>query len=272
MRIWTLGPRRARLGIVSAFITAAVVAAVAQGRSTVAPNNTAPPTISGTASEGQTLTATTGTWSGTEPITYSYQWLRCDTSGANCTNIVAATAQTYTLKNVDSGSTIIVRVGAKNTDGAGAVDSAATPAVAAMSSPAPSTGCPAASTGAAPVAAITPPARLLIQQVTSIPTKVTASTHSVVIRVLVASTCHQMVSGAVVYVTATPYNQFAIPAEASTNSQGWATLRMPRLSGFPVSQSQERVSLFVRARKPGEGVLAGISTRRLVSIPVDLAL
>ena len=40
------------------------------------------PTISGTAQSGQTLTASPGSWSGTQPITYAYQWQRCNSSGA----------------------------------------------------------------------------------------------------------------------------------------------------------------------------------------------
>ena len=76
-----------------------------------------PPTISGNATEGQTLTVNPGAWSGSTPITHTYQWRRCDSAGANCVDIAAATATTYALAAADVGHTIRVRETATNAYG-----------------------------------------------------------------------------------------------------------------------------------------------------------
>ncbi len=82
----------------------------------VAPANTALPTISGTTTQGQTLTAANGSWDNV-PTSFTYQWRRCNGSGANCTNISSATSSTYVLVLADVTSTIRVVVTASNTSG-----------------------------------------------------------------------------------------------------------------------------------------------------------
>lgn len=71
-----------------------------------APVNTVAPAITGTAQEGQTLTCSTGTWSGSP--TYTYQWKR------NGSNIGSATNSTYLLVNADVGQSILCTVTATN--------------------------------------------------------------------------------------------------------------------------------------------------------------
>jgi Cellulase (glycosyl hydrolase family 5)/Ig domain of plant-specific actin-binding protein len=102
---------------------------------TTAPTNTALPQISGTAQSGQTLTASTGTWSGS-PTGYAYQWKRCDSAGANCASISGATTKTFALTSTDVGKTLRVAVTASNSAGSATATSAQTAVVAA----APTTG------------------------------------------------------------------------------------------------------------------------------------
>ncbi|HEY2181784.1 MAG TPA: S8 family serine peptidase, partial [Solirubrobacteraceae bacterium] len=91
---------------------------------TTGPTNTSPPTITGTAQQGQTLTEQHGSWTN-EPTGYAYQWQRCDTTGANCVAIGAATAQTYLVASADVGHTLRVQETASNAGGAGAPASSA---------------------------------------------------------------------------------------------------------------------------------------------------
>jgi hypothetical protein len=109
-------------------ITAVAFAALASAASQVAPVNTTPPTVSGTAKVGQTLTAGDGTWSNT-PTSYAYQWLRCNGGGNSCVNVANGTQKTYTLVGVDSGNTMRVRVTATNADGSASAQSEQTAAV-----------------------------------------------------------------------------------------------------------------------------------------------
>ena len=108
-----------------------LVGAGSAAAATIRPQNTVRPTISGVAKQGEMLTADPGTWTGTQPITYTYQWLRCDSNGANCSNIVGATSKTYTLTSVDVDNRVRVRVRAANSAGARTATSLATAVVAA---------------------------------------------------------------------------------------------------------------------------------------------
>src|SRR6185503_11982431 len=100
------------------------------------PANSSPPTISGSLVDGQTLTASPGSWTGSPTPTFTYQWLRCDTGGANCNPILGAASSTYTLVTADVGSTIVVTVTGSNGSGsAGPVPSAATGVVQPATSP-----------------------------------------------------------------------------------------------------------------------------------------
>ncbi len=248
-------------GVAASNATAIVAAAAV-------PRFTSPPTISGTPQLGQTLTANTGTWTGTQPISYGYSWRRCDKNGGSCSVISGATKPTYTIPSSDSGATLRIRVTATNTRGSTSATSVPTAVI--TPTPPPSTGgCPIGR-GPIQVNAVTPPARLLIDVQQSSPPVVHRGAQTIIVRYHVSACGGRSVQGALVYVTATPYNQLSTPGEQATGSDGFAELSFRTLAGFPVSQKQQLLAMFVRARKSGEDLLGGISTRRLFSIPVSL--
>jgi len=143
------------------------------------------------------------------------------------------------------------------------------PGVAASSVEPPPSGCPAGP-GPDQVAAVTLPAQLVLDGQQSTPALVERGTDLLTLRYHVSDTCGHSVQGALVYVTAVPFNQFSIPSEQTTGADGWASLSMVRLGGFPASPRQQLLALFVRARKPGEPLTAGIAARRLFSVSVSL--
>jgi hypothetical protein len=83
----------------------------------VPPVNTVAPAITGTAQEGQIVTCSTGTWTGTPTITFAYQWKR------NGSNIGSATNSTYTLVTADVSQSITCQVTATNGAGSASATS-----------------------------------------------------------------------------------------------------------------------------------------------------
>jgi hypothetical protein len=96
----------------------------------ILPKNTALPTIAGPLKLNQLLTATTGAWSGSEPISYAYQWQLCVLSV--CTNIAKATSSTFLLGPLDVANTLRVVVTATNVAGSTPATSAVTGLIAGL--------------------------------------------------------------------------------------------------------------------------------------------
>ena len=134
----------------------------------------------------------------------------------------------------DVGRSLRVRVTARNTNGTEAASSAPTAVIAVRGSQRLPRG-----SGPINVQQLTPPARLLVDGMQVSPNPVPRSTQSLLVRFHVSACGGRSVSGALVYVTAVPYNQFGIPPEASTAADGWGTMQMQRLSGFPVRTAAE---------------------------------
>ena len=87
------------------------------GGGAIPPSNTVAPVISGSSDIGSVLSTTDGTWSGTIPITYTYQWKR------NGVSILGATASTYTLVVADYNLPITCEVTATNIAGSASATS-----------------------------------------------------------------------------------------------------------------------------------------------------
>jgi hypothetical protein len=89
-----------------------------------APTNAVVPAIAGSAVQGQQLSAEAGTWQGTTPIQYAYQWRR---SGSD---VAGATGSSYTLSATDVGHQLAVVVTAANAVGSSTAESPPTATVA----------------------------------------------------------------------------------------------------------------------------------------------
>lgn len=95
-----------------------------------APVNLSAPSVGGTATTGQRLTASQGQWTG-DDVGYSYQWQLCNSSGASCAGIGGETSSMYTPNAADVGDTVRVVVTAGNAGGSAAATSPITAVIAA---------------------------------------------------------------------------------------------------------------------------------------------
>jgi hypothetical protein len=222
-----------------------------------APKNTTEPSITGTAQQDQTLTANPGDWSGTKPIQIAYRWRRCDAKGGDCAN-TPVTSQTYKLGSADVGHTLRVLVTASNNVGSSAAISNAT-SVVTSSGPGPGQ-CQSISN-------VSLPERLVVDKITYSPSTISSRSVPLVARFHVQSTKGFCVSGAIVQGLGVPFDRLSHEAEVTTDATGWAQITFQILPTFQLRHGN-LVVIFVRARKPGDSILAGVSTRRLVSVRV----
>jgi len=88
------------------------------------PVSTAVPVVSGTAEVGRTLSVSDGSWAGSQPMSFGYQWRRCDASGGACVDIAGATSASYLVVTDDVGLTLRGVVTATNGGGSTSATSA----------------------------------------------------------------------------------------------------------------------------------------------------
>ncbi|MDQ5822326.1 MAG: hypothetical protein M3540_12875 [Actinomycetota bacterium] len=231
---------------------------IISARAVAKPTSTGPPAISGIASEREVLTTTDGGWAGPAPITTARQWLRCDAAGNGCGNIPGATAPTYTVTAHDVGLTIRVFASATNSGGTSSALSAPTPVVTPL---APRPGRTTLS-----IVDVSLPHRLLIDRV-SVAVRPIRSLTPFVVRFRVSDTRGFRIVGALVQVASVPPDVTRAAAEVTTGRDGWASVTLRPTAKLQLRRGGS-LYLLVRARKSGENVLAGVSTRRLVRLPV----
>jgi hypothetical protein len=225
------------------------------------------PAIAGTPTPGQTLIASSGTWSGASGV-FSYQWLRCDASGGGCAGIAGAATQSYVVSSADSGNSVTVRVRASN-------DVGATTAVPTPVKIVTSGGSVGGGAKSVPVTSLVAhPDHLLISgvQFSPSPFHTRGGVITARFRVTLEGT-NTVVSGALVAVVGIPYSWVVEPPETATGADGWVTFQIQTTSRMQFTAGGALV-MQVRARAPGTSaavILGGISTRRLVQVPLGAA-
>jgi hypothetical protein len=229
----------------------------------LAPVNTAPPTITGTPASGQALTAGNGTWTGATPLTYTYAWLLCDATGAACQPIPGATASTYALTTAAVGKTLRLQVTASNTSGT-AVSASVPTAVVATAGPVSLIKLPNGLTSV-DAADVKLPYRLILSKFKVQQTQPLHSRAPFRASFTVTDTRGYVVRNALVYVIGLPYNRILNATEQRTAQDGTVTFTLTPTRLQPL-KSGARLVIFARARVEGDSLLAGASTRRLVEV------
>jgi hypothetical protein len=251
------------LAAITAIAAALLLPAGGAARTTVAPRNTAPPTISGTPQVDETLRATQGTWTGTQPITFTFQWLRCNTSGENCVTLSGFTDDAYTVREGDIDHTLRVRVTARNNDGQAQRLSAPTAVAKAAAGPAGAIKLPNGETSI-PVTSVPATERLIVDRVDFSPNPVRSRSTAIKIVVKIKDTRGYVVRDTLVFIRSTPVVTNT-PPETKTGQDGTITFTVQPESDFLIKPGYS-TQFFVRARKEGDKPLGGIAGYRLVQV------
>jgi hypothetical protein len=224
------------------------------------PANTSLPTISGSLTAGSLLTAGNGSWTNS-PTRFDYRWMRCDTGGNNCNTV--GDNQTQRLGSGDVGHTMRVLVIATNQYGEGRATSAAS-AVVTSGLPSGAIKLPSGELSF-PIDQVSLPQRLIVSGVKFNPSRLTSRSQFTG-RFRVTDTRGYVIRGALVYAIGLPYGWVRNAAEIVTGTDGWAQITFTPTRAMPLRRSA--IVFFVRARKPGDSLLAGVSTRRLVQVRI----
>jgi hypothetical protein len=266
--------------------TTAVVAGAGTGTGgtggTGPPVNSSLPALTGTSSRARTLTASPGTWTGAPTIAFTYQWLRCQASDtSDCEEINGETDQTYVLTAADVGKRIRVEVTARNMLGSDREQSAATAVVTEATDDQGGGGggtsdrCSTSISGAVqaggeisiPSTSVSLPEQLVAAEVRFTPNPVRSKRLPIRVSVRVEDTRGCVVRDALVLVRSVPLVTSSLQ-ERPTRRDGTVTANLTPRASFPLRDGGN-VQFFVRVRKPGDPVLTGVGTRRLVQVGTE---
>jgi hypothetical protein len=180
----------------------------------------------------------------------------------------AADTTTTTSSTTGSSST-----GSTSTDTSTTSTTTSTTTTAPATTTTPTTPAPAGPEGqiklangktSIPVSSVSLPARLVLDGVRFSPSPVATRSQPLAIRVHVSDTRGYVVRGALVFVRSTPLVT-STPLEQATDQAGYVTLTAIPKRTFPLKRGYH-VQFFVRVRKEGESLLAGVSGRRLTQV------
>jgi len=243
----------------------ALIRTADQGR----PVNTQTPALSGTAAQGQTMHVSPGTWSGQQPITYTFRWLRCDTSGNNCIVQQGFQDDAYLVREGDVGKTIRARVIARNSRGDASKLTAQSATVQGPQTPPGPAGVITLPNGekSIPVTSVPSDQRLVVDQVQFSPNPVRSRTDPITVRVKVKDTRGYVVRDALVFLRSTPLVT-RNAQDQKTGQDGWLQLTVTPENDFPELRPAYSVQFFVKAFRQGDPELAGVAGYRLVQVPL----
>jgi hypothetical protein len=227
-----------------------------------APLETAPPTISGSAVVGETLTATTGKWLGTQPVSYAFDWQSCNVGMTACHNN-GASGNTYTVKVSDNGSRIRVTVLATNSAGESVGLSDPTDVVKSTGGTTTTTTTPP-SGGSIDASQVPKDQRLVVEKVSFNPNPVTSRNQQITVKITVEDTQGHLVRNALVFFRSTPLVT-STPTDAPTGDNGVVTYRITPQSDFPIKNGYS-VQFYAKAYRKGDPTLGGIYGSRLVQV------
>jgi hypothetical protein len=221
-----------------------------------APAELTAPTVSGSAVVGEKLTATTGTWQGTNPISYTLNWQTCNTDITSCSG-TGQSGSTYTVPKDDVGKRLRVKVVAKNSVGQSSAVSETTDVVKSSGGGGGGNTVKVADVGPAGE-------RLVVDKVVFNPNPVTSKSAPIRVTITVKDTKGRLVQGALVFIRSTPIVS-STPTDAPTGSDGTVSYSIQPRSDFPIKNGYS-VQFFVKAYRSGDPTLAGISGTRLVQV------